>query len=118
VPEHGWHSLVSAEEKANGIDSSPTGHAAVLRRYNKGHRMAAGDFLGFRVVKINDLMVSFSDRSNSLNADKLDQRTVEVQAGPGGWKPSATARMPPQWRDAVVEWVKSYFTLQSVAVDN
>lgn len=119
VPAQGWSSLAGASvhEQRNGLDSTPTGHMALLKLMG----VPAGDldaFLGFRVVKINRVFAQFSDRSNSLNAGKLDQRrTDDVIPGPGGWKPSSTARMPPQWADKVIAYLQDRLGIRNVARD-
>lgn len=112
VPKDGWMSLAGAE-KYHGIGSSPTGHQAVASKYG----LVADQCLGFRVIKINASIATFSDRSNSLNGNKPDQRLVQKVAhgtpgpypvgvetvieNPKGFAASATSRMPPQWATAI-----------------
>lgn len=128
----GWLSLAdqamcSAAERFNGIKSDPTGHQAVCRLY----RLNNDQCLGFRVIKINERFGSFSDRSNSLNANKPDQRVVqtvsaagpEIQGvtqlvqSPAGWKASPTARMPPQWANAMTTFLTQRLGILNWAID-
>lgn len=128
VPEGGWGSL-SGYESQNGIDSDPTGHQAVAKKYG----LNEGECLGFRVIKTTSSIATFSDRSNSLNGNKPDQRLVHVVAfgqagfpGPGvtivqssvnGFGASPTARMPPQWAVAVRSELSAELLIRTWAVD-
>lgn len=128
APKSGWKSLTGAE-KYQGISSTPTGHNAVAAKYG----LNTGECLGFRVIKTNAQFASFSDRSNSLNGNKPDQRLVSVTPqGAGaaaadgvtvveknihGYGPSATARMPPQWAQAVLNFLTARLGVINWAVD-
>jgi hypothetical protein len=112
-PTGGWGSLTVPRpgidddaweyQRINGIDSTPTGHAAVLKLMNVRD---IDSCLGFRLIKTTEEIAVFSDRSNSLNGSKLDARTIEVQESPAGWRPSTTSRMPPRWADALVAFLQ------------
>ncbi len=128
VPPAGWTSLNGAE-KYNGIGSTPTGHNAVARKYG----LNTDNCLGFRVIKLNTHIATFSDRSNSLNGNKPDQRLVQVlphgtggaavagvtmvEKNPQGYGPSTTARMPPQWAQAVMSNLTANLMITNWAVD-
>lgn len=128
VPEGGWMSLSGAESQ-NGIGSVPTGHNAVARRY----ALNTGECLGFRVIKTTDSIATFSDRSNSLNGNKPDQKLVQIvdfgtpglpspgvtiiQKSPKGFGASSTARMPPQWSAAVRAELSAELLIRTWAVD-
>lgn len=134
TPGGGWKSLQSLGEpqQTEGIKGTPTGHNAVAKLY----QLAVGQCLGFRLIKVNSAFASFSDRSNSMNANKPDQRMVSVHptgtdpntiaampgvtnliASPAGYKPSGTARMPPAWAAAVQEFLKARLGITNLAVD-
>jgi hypothetical protein len=128
VPKDGWKSL-SGAEKYNGIGSVPTGHQAVASKYG----LVAEQCLGFRVIKIDSSLATFSDRSNSLNGNKPDQRLVQkvpygtnpapaagvqvVVENPQSYAPSTTARMPPQWATAVRNCLSARLFIVGWAVD-
>jgi hypothetical protein len=129
VPGAGWASL-SGAEKYHGIGSTPTGHNAVCRKYG----LNPDECVGFRIVKVTNSIATFSDRSNSLNGNKPDQRLVsvvpygsaaaaaaagitQVEKNSQGFGPSATARMPPQWAQAVVSYLTGCLAITNFAVD-
>ncbi|WP_420465675.1 hypothetical protein [Panacagrimonas sp.] len=132
VPATGWKSPNTPHEKANGIDSNPTGHQSVVRLY----ALDGGASVGFRIIKINAVLVSFSDRSNSLNGNKPDARGVAVHPYgtppnslpqiPGvthviknaaGYGPSPTSRLPDKWSTAIQAYLTGSLGLQKIAVD-
>ena len=122
VPRGGWASINAPGrdgERYGGIVSEPTGHMAVLKLYHVSEKDNISGCLGFRLIKINKSFATFSDRSNSLNADKIDQRNPNLgNPGPGGWQASGTARMPEAWRSAVVKFLKEKLHISHMALDH
>lgn len=134
APDVGWKSLqpLGDPQQTEGIKGEPTGHNSVAKLY----KLDVGQCLGFRLIMINGAFASFSDRSNSMNANKPDQRMVSVHpkgtnpatipAVPGvthlvtssaGYTPSGTARMPPTWATAVQNFLKAKLGITNLAVD-